>query len=113
MKDKLKVKLNEICRIIQSQCLGGLVTYFSKSNNDAEYSSDEQQMTYWYAAGLIFCTVIRSAYSNPFLLYAFQLGLQVRVTITSMIYRKVNRKYEILLLSYGIILHQIFSRFSK
>lgn len=97
IKNKFKLKLNEICRIVQSQCLGGLVTYFSKSNIDAKYSVEEQQMTYWYAGGLIFCTALRSIYSNPFLLYAFQLGLQVRVTIISMIYRKVCRKKAIFL----------------
>lgn len=72
-------------RAAQSQCLGGLLTFFS-----AQYSNREQQQwAIWYAVGLISCAFVSTAFTNPFLIHAYQMGMQIRVICTSLIYRKV------------------------
>lgn len=73
-----------LCRATQAQCLGGLLTYFS-----AQSSNQFQQMAVWYALGLVSCAFVSTAFTNPFLLYAYQMGMQIRVICTSLIYRKV------------------------
>lgn len=74
-----------IFRAAQSQCLGGLLTYFSAQSN-----GHDQQKAIWYGVGLISCTFVSTAFTNPFQLYAYQIGMQIRVVCTSLIYRKVN-----------------------
>lgn len=46
-------------------------------------------MAIWYAIGLTSCAFVSTAFTNPFLLYAYQIGMQIRVICTSLIYRKV------------------------
>lgn len=84
------------CRALQSQCLGGLVTFFSKKFDDPETLAAEKQYAYYYAAGMILCTVVRTLFTSPFMLYATHLGLQVRVSIAAMIFRKVCRNLLVL-----------------
>lgn len=71
-------------RATQSQCLGGLLTYFSTQSN-----VKLQEMAIWWAVGLTACAFISSAFTNPFSIYAYQMGMQIRVVCTSLIYRKV------------------------
>ncbi|XP_031633880.1 probable multidrug resistance-associated protein lethal(2)03659 [Contarinia nasturtii] len=69
-------------RITQSFCLGGLVTHFSDENDHPN------TMAIWYACVLIMCAFISSSLTNPFQMYAFQKGMQMRVAFASMIYNK-------------------------
>lgn len=46
-------------------------------------------MAIWYGIGLILCAFVSTATSNPYQLYAFQIGMKIRVLCTSLIYRKV------------------------
>ncbi|XP_031637356.1 probable multidrug resistance-associated protein lethal(2)03659 isoform X2 [Contarinia nasturtii] len=71
-----------ISRAIQAQCLGGLLTFFSAQ-------SKNQQFAIWYAVALTSCAFVSTAFTNPFILYAYQMGMQIRVICTSLIYRKV------------------------
>ncbi|XP_031634337.1 probable multidrug resistance-associated protein lethal(2)03659 isoform X2 [Contarinia nasturtii] len=73
----------KIHRITQSFALGGLVTHFSNSNTESN------TMAVWYAFALIMCAFTSSSLTNPFQMYAFQKGMQMRVTFASMIYNKV------------------------
>lgn len=73
-----------IFRSAQPQCLGGLLIYFSGQINE-----HYQQRAILYGVGLIFCSFIATAASNPYLFYAFQIGMKIRVLCTSLIYRKV------------------------
>lgn len=76
-------------RIIQPQCLGGLVTYFSPGENDITKND-----AYLYATGIVLCSLISITVFHPFILYAFQLGMRVRLTCCSLIYKKVTIKTE-------------------
>lgn len=72
-------------RIIQPQCLGGLVTYFTPGG-DKEISTND---AYLFAAGIVICSLFSITVFHPFILYAFQLGMRVRLTCCSLIYKKV------------------------
>lgn len=76
-----------IFRAAQSQCLGGLLIYFS-----GQLNNHHQRMAIWYGIGLILCAFVSTTTSNPYQLYAFQTGMKIRVLCTSLIYRKVIGK---------------------
>lgn len=71
-------------RVAQSQCLGGLVAYFSAVDNKSN------ALPIPYAVGLIACAFLSSSLTNPYLMYTFQKGLQIRVALSAMIYKKVR-----------------------
>lgn len=48
-----------------------------------------------YAVGLIVCAFLSSSLTNPYLMFTFQKGLQIRVALSAMIYKKVNERKEI------------------
>lgn len=73
-------------RAVQCQCLGGLVSYFSVS---PELDRPIDDSATWYAVGLILCAFLSSSITNPFLLYTFQKGLQIRVALSSLVFNKV------------------------
>lgn len=76
-------------RVIQPQCLGGLVTYFTASESELISRND----AYLYAAGIVLCSLISITVFHPFILYAFQLGMRIRLTCCSLIYKKVRNYY--------------------
>lgn len=76
-------------RVIQPQCLGGLVTYFTSSGSEAISRND----AYLYAAGIVLCSLVSITVFHPFILYAFQLGMRIRLTCCSLIYKKVRNYY--------------------
>lgn len=80
---------NEWYRVIQPQCLGGLVTYFTASESENISKND----AYLYAAGIVLCSLISITVFHPFILYAFQLGMRIRLTCCSLIYKKVRIDY--------------------
>lgn len=75
-----------IYRIIQPQCLGGLVTYFSPGGDKEITETD----AYLFAGGIVLCSLLSVTVFHPFILYAFQLGMRVRLTCCSLIYKKVS-----------------------
>lgn len=87
------------CRAIQAQCLGGLLTFFStqSDNNQQQHQQHQQQqeLAIWYAVGLTSCAFVSTAFTNPFILHAYQMGMQIRVICTSLIYRKVIMYYHL------------------
>lgn len=46
-------------------------------------------MAYVYAAGIVLCSIMTIMVSHPFMTYALQMGMRIRVTCCSMIYKKV------------------------
>lgn len=69
-------------RVAQSQCLGGLLIYFSRQVRN-------HKRAIWYDVGLISCAFVSTATSIPYQLYAFQIGMKIHVLCTSVIYWKV------------------------
>ncbi|XP_037030669.1 multidrug resistance-associated protein 4-like [Bradysia coprophila] len=76
--------VDSLSRVIQPQCLGGLVTYFTPSETELISRND----AYLYAAGIVLCSLISITVFHPFILYAFQLGMRIRLTCCSLIYKK-------------------------
>ncbi|KAJ6637207.1 putative multidrug resistance-associated protein lethal [Pseudolycoriella hygida] len=76
--------VDSLSRVIQPQCLGGLVTYFTPSESELISRND----AYLYAAGIVLCSLISITVFHPFILYAFQLGMRIRLTCCSLIYKK-------------------------
>lgn len=74
------------------------MTYFSQSELELRASPSidiNKRTAYWYAAGLVLCALFTSLCTYPFMLHAFQIGMQIRVASTSMIYQKVNFPFDI------------------
>lgn len=81
-------------RAIQPQCLGSLVMYFSqpKENAASEKAAENPDLVYLYAVGIILCSILTISFSHPFMVYALQMGMRVRITCCSLIYRKVSSR---------------------
>lgn len=86
--------------VIQTQCLGGLLTYFSSNGNTvAAASFDEmpaiQRTFQWlnvghvHAAGIVLCSLFSIVINNEFNMYAVRLGMQIRAICGSLLYRQV------------------------
>ncbi|XP_023166760.2 probable multidrug resistance-associated protein lethal(2)03659 [Drosophila hydei] len=75
-------------RVTQPLCLGGLVAYYSDSNN---LESDDQTTAILYAVGVILCSAFNVLFMHPYMLGMFHTGMKVRVAMCSMIYRKALR----------------------
>lgn len=72
----------------QPLCLGGLVAYYSDTNN---LESDDKTTAYLYAVGVILCSAFNVLFMHPYMLGMFHTGMKVRVAMCSMIYRKALR----------------------
>lgn len=86
--------------VIQTQCLGGILTYFSSNGNTVAASFDEMpaierrifqwlNMGYVHAAGIVLCSVFSIVINNEFNMYAARLGMQIRAICGSLLYRQV------------------------
>lgn len=101
-------------RAIQPQCLGGLVIHFSKSLNATSIDHNEHSEmsllnnAYIFAGGIIFCACISVIINHPFHTYTFQLGIRIRTTCSSLIYRKVwfNSQFNLILI-FSYLMNQI------
>lgn len=80
-----------VYRAIQPQCLGSLVMYFSQTKENAA-TSEDPRLVYLYAVGIILCSILTISFSHPFMVYALQMGMRVRITCCSLIYRKVSSR---------------------
>lgn len=73
-------------RIVQPMCLGGLVTYFSPGDHHMH-----PQDAYWYAGGIVACAFIMVICYHGYVLYALQMGMRIRLSCASLIYKKALR----------------------
>lgn len=62
-------------RLIQPICLGGLVGYFSQTEDIAYTQKD----AYWFASGIVFSTAFMVITFHPFILFIFKTACKVRV----------------------------------
>lgn len=82
-------------RAVQPQCLGVLMVHFSESLNTTSRSNEQDEIinlnnAYVFAAGIILCACISVIIRHPFVLWTSRLGISIRLTCVSLIYRKVN-----------------------
>ncbi|XP_035890492.1 uncharacterized protein LOC118502378 [Anopheles stephensi] len=75
-----------LARILQPQCLGGLVSYFAPGQQDIG-----KEEAYYYAIGIILCSLVPVAVFHHFILYIFQIGMKIRVACCSLLYKKALR----------------------
>uniref|UniRef100_A0A182MWL7 Uncharacterized protein n=1 Tax=Anopheles culicifacies TaxID=139723 RepID=A0A182MWL7_9DIPT len=75
-----------LARILQPQCLGGLVSYFAPGQKDIS-----KEEAYYYALGIILCSLVPVAIFHHFILYIFQIGMKIRVACCSLLYKKALR----------------------
>lgn len=75
------------CRITHSLCLGGLVEYFSQTEQENKMTTNVGLM---YAAGL-FLSVATSAIScHPYMIFVNKIACYIRIGMTGLIYKKVD-----------------------
>lgn len=70
------------------------MTYFSQSQNGSFDSTDQtsrDEEAYVYAAGIVICAIVSVCFTHPFFIYSWRLGIRLRVTCSSMIFRKALR----------------------
>ncbi|KYB27685.1 probable multidrug resistance-associated protein lethal(2)03659 isoform X2 [Tribolium castaneum] len=75
--------LSEAIRIGQPLALGKLLTFYQPLNTEVS-----QTDAYWYAAGVVICSLANIAFSHPQMLGVMHLGMKMRVACCSLIYRK-------------------------
>lgn len=71
-------------RMTQPIFIGGLVNYYTKVNGNINEA-------YLYAVGIIVCTALNLLIIHPFMLGLSHLGMKIRISAISMIYRKSLR----------------------
>lgn len=71
-------------RMTQPIFIGGLVNYYSKEDGNINEA-------YLYAAGIILCSALNLLIIHPFMLGQSHLGMKMRISAISMIYRKSLR----------------------
>lgn len=92
-----------IYSVIQTQCLGGLLTYFTSNGNTVAVSFDEMpailrqifqrlNMGYVHAAGIVLCSLFSIVINNEFNMYTARLGMKIRAICGSLLYRQVYIK---------------------
>lgn len=79
-----------LCRALQPQCLGSLVTYFSQSVDTPADERIPKNDAYLFAGGIVFCSAGAILFTQPFFLMMMELGLRIRQSSCSLIYRKVR-----------------------
>ncbi|EDS30176.1 multidrug resistance-associated protein 1 [Culex quinquefasciatus] len=73
-------------RVAQPLLLGALVSYFSPGQTEIS-----EREAYYYAAGIIVCSLIPVLTFHPFILFIFEIGLKLRVGASCLIYNKSLR----------------------
>lgn len=72
-----------IYRVSQPIFIGGLIRYYSGKTSDINEA-------YLYAGGIVLCSALNVLFMHPYMLSNLHIGMQLRVAMCSMIYRKVN-----------------------
>lgn len=78
-----------VSRSAQPLCIGTLVTYFSQTADTPDDERIPRNDAYLNAFGIVFCSFFCVVLSQPFILYGMQLGMRIRQSSCSLIYRKV------------------------
>lgn len=73
-------------RVLLPICLGGLVTYFSPGEHGLL-----ETYAYWYAGGLVGCSITMVIGFHGFVLYTMQMGMRIRLSCAALIYQKSMR----------------------
>ncbi|XP_058461266.1 probable multidrug resistance-associated protein lethal(2)03659 [Malaya genurostris] len=82
----LYTTVDSFSRVFQPLCLGGLVSYFAP--NQTIISRTE---AYYYAAGIVICSLVPVLIFHHFILYIYQIGMKIRIACCSMLYKKALR----------------------
>lgn len=77
--------LETILRCAQPLLLGELLTNFSDENATKESS-------YIYATGIVLCSLLPVLTFHPFIYYAFEIAMKLRIGCSRLVYDKVNIK---------------------
>ncbi|XP_058461288.1 probable multidrug resistance-associated protein lethal(2)03659 [Malaya genurostris] len=70
-------------RVAQPLLLGSLVSYFSPGQ-----TAISEREAYYYAAGVIFCSLVPVLTFHPFILFIFETGMKLRIGSSCLIYNK-------------------------
>ncbi|XP_030375917.1 probable multidrug resistance-associated protein lethal(2)03659 [Scaptodrosophila lebanonensis] len=71
-------------RTLQPLCLLKLIAYFT-------HDSETREAAYYYAAGVVLCSALNVFIMHPYMLGTMHVGMKMRVSMCSMIYRKALR----------------------
>ncbi|XP_058839982.1 ATP-binding cassette sub-family C member 4-like [Topomyia yanbarensis] len=78
--------VDSFSRVFQPLCLGGLVSYFAPGQTTISRTE-----AYYYAAGIVFCSLVPVVIFHHFILYIYQIGMKIRVACCSLLYKKALR----------------------
>lgn len=70
-------------RVAQPLALGGLIAYYTPNQTDIT-----ERQAYYYALGVILCSLCCNLIIHPTLMGVFHTGMQARIACCSLIYRK-------------------------
>ncbi|CAG9823622.1 unnamed protein product [Phaedon cochleariae] len=80
------LSLSEAIRIAQPMVLGLLIAFYTPGQTDIT-----QGDAYYYAGGVVLCSLINIMCAHPYMLGVLHLGMKMRVACCSLIYRKSLR----------------------
>lgn len=72
-------------RLVQPQCLGRLIQYFSSGKRDSITDNEARLCAAFIIAGNVLVAIFYHGFVN----YCTQIGIRIRLTCTAMIYKKV------------------------
>ncbi|XP_060519010.1 probable multidrug resistance-associated protein lethal(2)03659 isoform X2 [Cylas formicarius] len=72
--------------LVQPLILGPLLRFYMPNEEDITLTQ-----AYWYAAGVVFCSLTNILISHPYMLGVLHFGMKLRVACCSLIYRKSLR----------------------
>ncbi|KAG5877234.1 hypothetical protein JTB14_025356 [Gonioctena quinquepunctata] len=73
----------EVVRVVQPIVLGRLLKFYIPGQTEVL-----QEEAYYYAAGVVLCSLVNIMCSHPYMLAVLHLGMKLRVACCSLIYRK-------------------------
>ncbi|CAH0557608.1 unnamed protein product [Brassicogethes aeneus] len=79
----LALALSEAIKIVQPIFLGQLLSFYVPGQ-----SAITQEEAYYYATGVVLCSLINILTSHPYMMGVLHMGMKVRVACCSLIYRK-------------------------
>ncbi|CAG9769767.1 unnamed protein product [Ceutorhynchus assimilis] len=75
--------ISEVIRMAQPIFLGQLLQFYMPTEQKIT-----QEQAYWYAAGVVLCSLSNILISHPYMMGVLHLGMKLRVACCSLIYRK-------------------------
>ncbi|XP_053685764.1 probable multidrug resistance-associated protein lethal(2)03659 [Sabethes cyaneus] len=82
----LYTTVDSFSRIFQPLCLGGLVSYFAPGQ-----TAISRTEAYYYATGIVLCSLVPVVIFHHFILYIYQIGMKIRLACCSLLYKKALR----------------------